>query len=736
MSRLLIVSNRLPVSVKKVDGELSYERSVGGVATGLSSLETPVETFWIGWPGIAQDELTPQDEQAIDARLEQEQCAGVHLSEQAVQEYYLGFCNKTIWPLFHYFPLYCEFDQDTWQRYAEVNERFFRAVQGAYQPGDTIWIHDYQLMRLPAMIRAVFPEATIGFFLHIPFPSFELLRLLPWRHEILNGLLGADLIGFHEYDYVRHFLSSVYRISGYEHNLSRVSVGNRVVRVDAFPMGINYESFADCTRQPQVKQEIKKLKTQITPGRRLVISVDRLDYTKGITNRIEAFDQFLTQYPEYRRKVQLVVVAVPSRDDVDMYIQLREKLEGLIGRINGDHGTVDWTPISYLYRSLPFAELAALYVLADVALITPLRDGMNLVAKEFVAANCQLKDQGVLILSEMAGAANELSEAITVNPNHTEALVEALRRALDMDQAQRVRKNTLMQNRLCRYTVGQWASDFLESLTDIKTLQSELAMKRLSQAAREQLVQRYQSAHTRLFLLDYDGTLIGFFDDPENASPGEHLMEIVRTLATNPKNEVVIISGRDRHTLTQWLGQLNVSLVAEHGAFIRHKTGDWMSREALSDDWKATIRPMMELYVDRTPGSFVEEKSFSLVWHCRRCDPALAELRMHEMRDALMATTRNMELGVFEGSKIIEVKNVGINKGAAAETWLAGRNWDFVFAAGDDYTDEDMFAVLPETATSVKLGQGASKAKYQLESPDRLRDLLQELSGLADSARA
>lgn len=733
MSRLLIVSNRLPVSITKVDGQLHYKRSVGGVATGLSSLKTPVETFWIGWPGIARDELTPEDEQAISGQLTREQCSGVHLSAQAVEEYYLGFCNETIWPLFHYFPLYCEFNQDTWQRYVEVNESFFQAVRQAYTPGDTFWIHDYQLMLLPALIRAAFPDATIGFFLHIPFPSFEVLRLLPWRHEILQGLLGADLIGFHEYDYVRHFLSSVYRISGHEHHLSRVSVDNRVVRVDAFPMGINYELFANSADQPAVKREIKKLKAQINPDRRIIISVDRLDYTKGIIKRLEAFEAFLITYPEYRRKVTLVVVAVPSRDDVDMYIQLREKLEGLIGKINGQHATVDWTPISYLYRSLPFEELAALYVLADVALITPLRDGMNLVAKEFVAANHKPQHQGVLILSEMAGAANELTEAITVNPNHKEQVVEALREALEMDLNRRARKNALMQKRLRRYTVGQWASDFLDSLKEIKILQSEMAMKRLSKNVKETLLHDYHQAYNRLFLLDYDGTLIGFFDDPENASPDERLIEIVRTLASHPQNEVVIISGRDKHTLTRWLGQLPVNLVAEHGAFIRHKTGDWMSRETLSDGWKETILPMMELYVDRTPGSFVEEKSYSLVWHCRRCDPALAQLRMHELKDALMATTRNMELGVFEGSKIIEVKNIGINKGAAAEIWLAGRNWDFVFAAGDDYTDEDMFSVLPPSATSVKLGQGASKATYHLESPDRLRALLKELADQSDN---
>ncbi|MFC1761602.1 bifunctional alpha,alpha-trehalose-phosphate synthase (UDP-forming)/trehalose-phosphatase [Planctomycetota bacterium] len=731
MQRLLIVSNRLPVSVSCNEGQLAYARSVGGVATGLSSLESPVSSHWIGWPGLAEDTLTDTQHHKIDAHLAAEDCSGVHLTHKQVQDYYLGFSNRTIWPLFHYFPTICEFEKSTWQAYKEVNIRFLEQVQQAYQPGDTIWVHDYQLMLLPQLIRQAIPDAAIGFFLHIPFPSFELLRLLPWRLELLEGLLGADLIGFHEYDYVRHFLSSVYRIAGYEHHLSHITYGNRFVRVDAFPMGINYEQFSRCGEDPEVRQATQKLRGQVPEGRKLVVSIDRLDYTKGIVNRLEAYDWFLTTYPEYRGKVTLVVVAVPSRDEVDYYIQLRERLELLIGRINGYHGTIDWTPISYLYRSLPLAELAALYVEADVALITPLRDGMNLVAKEFVATNAHLEQQGVLILSEMAGAANELTEAIVVNPNSKEEIVNALHAALEMPQDQRRRKNDMMLKRLSRYTVGRWATDYLESLADIRREQEGLAMKRLSDRAKTRLVDACRVARSRLLLLDYDGTLVGFFNDPTEASPDERLLQIIATLAQDPHNEVVIISGRDKQTLTRWLGQLPVNLVAEHGAFFRHHGGDWVAKDQLSSDWKQTIRPIMERFVDRTPGSFVEEKSYSLVWHCRRTEPDLAQLRSHELKDALISFTTNMQIGVYEGSKIIEVKNIGINKGAAAETWLAGRHYDFILAAGDDYTDEDMFSVLPDKAYSLKLGQGASQAKYQVDSPDSLRHLLLELSNLA-----
>lgn len=731
MTRILIVSNRLPVSIARTEEGLSFSRSVGGLATGLSSLETPVETHWIGWPGLAEDELWPADRKQIDAHLVQEDCSAVHLTEAQVQDYYLGFSNGTIWPLFHYFTLYCEFEIRTWLAYVEVNQRFLEKIQEAYRPGDTIWIHDYQLMLLPQMIRSALPEASIGFFLHIPFPSYEIFRLLPWRWEILEGIMGADLIGLHEYDYVRHFLSSVHRITGHEHHLSHIHHADRVIRVDAFPMGINYQQFSECVQEPNVRTAIKKLRGQVAEGRKLIISIDRLDYTKGIINRLEAFDWFLTNYPEYKGKVTLVVVAVPSRDEAEMYIQLRERLEWLTGRINGHHGAIDWTPVSYLYRSLPFDELAALYAEADVALITPLRDGMNLVAKEFVAANKHRQDQGVLVLSEMAGAAKELSEAIIVNPNSKEEIMAAIKQALDMPQAERRRKNEMMQDRLSRYTVGRWAGDFLEALEAIRKRQKGLAMKKLSEQAKTQLIQDYQKAGTRLLLLDYDGTLIGFFKDPGDASPDEHLLQTIETLASDARNELVIISGRDKHTLNRWLGHLPVNLVAEHGAFFRHKGGDWMVKGQLSGSWKSTVRPILERFVDRTPGSFVEEKSFSLVWHCRKSEPDLAYLRMHELKDALITLTNNMDIGVHEGSKIIEVKNMGINKGAAAETWLANRHWDFILAAGDDYTDEDMFAVLPSQAYSVKLGQGASRAMYQLNSPDSLRQLLRELADVS-----
>jgi len=725
MSRLLIISNRLPVSVAKRANNLSFQPSVGGLATGLTSFRDSHQSQWIGWPGIAKDKISEQQKQEITDKLKKENCHSVFLSTKDVRNFYYGFCNKTIWPLFHYFPLYTAYEEPYWQTYRNVNKAFCETVIKIAKPDDCIWIHDYQLMLLPQLIRQKLPNAQIGFFLHIPFPSFELFRLLPWRKEILKGLLGADLIGFHTYDYVRHFLSSTTRIAGTEHSMGALAVDDRIVKADAFPMGIDYERYSEAAENPTVKKRLATIRKEVG-NRKIIISIDRLDYTKGILQRLEAFDQFLTQNPEYKEKVTLILVAVPSRTGVEDYAELRRQLEGLVGRINGEHGSLGWVPVWYLYRFLPFERIAALYNAADVALVTPLRDGMNLIAKEFVATKTD--GNGVLILSEMAGAASELGEAIAVNANNKQEIIDAIKEALEMPVEEQIERNRLMQGRLCRYTVMRWANDFLKALSDVKKTQAELSVRKLAQPIKEQLVAEYSKSSKRLFLLDYDGTLVGFADRPEKAGPDEELCALLQALVADAKNEVVIISGRDKETLSYWLGNTNSSLIAEHGAWIKAKDKDWQVIEPLRNDWKDTIRPILELYADRTPGSSVEEKDFSLVWHYRKADPELASLRTQELRGAVLNLTENLDIGVFEGSKILEVKNIGISKGHATERWLAKDKWDFILAAGDDYTDEDMFSILPESAYSIKVGYGISKARFNLDSVNELRGLLEELT--------
>jgi len=708
-------------------GQFDFRPSPGGLAVGLSSLPDSYERLWIGWPGIADENLASGDKDRIREKLAEEKCLPVFLSQEQMDLYYLGFCNETIWPLFHYFPTRTLWEERFWDAYVQVNHVFCSELERIVRPGDRIWVHDYQLFLLPRLLREKFSDVEIGFFLHIPWPSFELFRLLPWREEILNGLLGADLIGFHTYDYVRHFLSSVVRIVGIEHTLGRLHVQNRIVKVDAFPMGIAYDKYAQAPNDSVVKDEVEKITRQIG-DRKIIVSIDRLDYTKGIIERLEAFDLFLSENPKYKGEVTLIMVAVPSRTGVADYQVLRERLEHLVGRVNGEHGSIGYVPVWYLYRFLPFQQITALYDIADVALVTPLRDGMNLIAKEFVA--CKSDGHGVLILGEMTGAASELGEALIVNANNKRAIVRAIKDALEMPVSEQIERNHSMQKRLRRYDITRWCKDFIDAISEVKRVQDEFSVHKLSASVIEQMKTGHTRAQKRLFMLDYDGTLVGFRDKPAQAGPDAAVMELMKKLSADEKNTVVVVSGRDKDTLGEWLGSLNIRLVAEHGAWMQQDDGQWEHLDpTMMTGWKREIKPILELYSDRTPGSLVEEKDFSLVWHYRRAEPELGYVRTQELRGAILDLTTNLDVGVFEGSKILEIRQLGVNKGRAAERWLEMDRWDFIVAAGDDYTDEEMFAVMPQDAYSIKVGIGISKARFNVDTVVEFRDLLNELAG-------
>ncbi len=729
MNRLLIVSNRLPISITRKGGELRFQQSVGGLATGVGSFYRSYESLWVGWPGVNVRRKHHDEKEEMTEALRAEKCHPVFLTTYDMKHYYDGFCNNTIWPLFHYFNLYADYAKRSWNVYRRVNEKFCDAVVEVARPDDTVWVHDYHLMLLPQMIRERLPDLEIGYFHHIPFPSYEIFRLLPWRKEILEGLLGADLIGFHTYDYIRHFLSSVRRILGYEHTLGEVKTGTRVVRVDMFPMGIDYRRFADAAGRPDVQKKIARIRRKYGK-RKIILSFDRLDYTKGIPLRLEAFDMLLDKKPEYRGNVSLILVAVPSRPGVGRYQMLKQQIDELVGRINGKYGTTDWVPVSYFYNFLPFETLVAFYSVADVGLVTPLRDGMNLMAKEFLATKTD--GTGVLILSEMAGAAQELGEAIIVNPNDREAIVEAIEAALAMPEKEQIERNRIMQKRLQRYDIKRWAGDFLNRLDDARIVQQERSEQVLTSTIKKQLIADYGASKSRLILLDYDGTLVPFALKPEKAVPSSTVQRQLRLLSSVPANDVVIISGRDRNTLDAWFGTLDVGLIAEHGVWIRDRSGEWRMIEPLSDDWKEVVYPILELYADRTPGAFVEEKEHSLVWHYRKADPVLGSLRAMELKDDLLHLTSNLNVAVMEGNKVIEIKNATINKGRAALTWLTKKPWDFVLALGDDRTDEDLFDVLPAEAYSIKVGLSPSKARFNLISQ---RDVLPLLKDCSDCDR-
>lgn len=728
MKRLILVSNRLPVSVdRSEDGSLSFTPSVGGVATGLSSFHDTHESKWVGWADIDHANLSAAETAEVRKTLEQEHgCVPLFLSPDDVEGFYYGFSNRTIWPLFHHFTQYAEFDTDMWDAYERVNRAYADAVLEVARPGDTIWIQDYQLMLLPAMIRERMPDATIGWFLHIPFPSYEIFRMLPWRREILEGLLGADLIGFHTYDYARYFLSSCRRLLGTEDQYSRVMVDDRLVLVDAFPMGIDYDRYRDGAQTDKAIAEAERIGLR-TMERKVVLSIDRLDYSKGIPDRLRAFDAFLDKYPEWHNKVTLMCVAVPSRESVERYRHLKAEVDELVGSINGKYATIDWTPIRYLYRSLPFDTLSGMYGASDVALVTPLRDGMNLIAKEYLAAHDG--GEGVLVLSEMAGAAKELAEALIVNPFDRDQIVDALHEALAMPEAEQRERNSLMVRRLKRYTVYRWAEDFLGRLEEIKLTQVGFGAHLLDEWQRERLVDAYHAAKRRLLLLDYDGTLMPFSKRPEDVAPTQEVRELLRILGSDPDNEVVVISGRDRQTLDAWLGDLPVDIVAEHGVWLKGRSGEWVVIEPMSDEWKPRVLPIIEMLVDRTPGSFVEEKDYSYVWHYRQIHPELAATRVLELKDALSSVVNDLGLAVMDGNKVIEVKAANVDKGRAAHRWMCHEDLEFILSVGDDRTDEDVFDAAPDGAWTIKVGRGSTHASYSVRGVRDVRALLHSIAG-------
>ena len=526
-SRLLIVSNRLPFTVVERDGELTIEPSSGGLVSGLAAYLDAVgasggptpDYLWAGWPGgTVHETAKPRLKELAQSRFN---AYPVFLSKEEMENFYYGFCNSTIWPLFHYFPSYAVYEPEYWETYVRVNRTFCQALMEVIRPDDVIWVHDYQLMLLPGMLREQLPGANIGFFLHIPFPSYEIFRLLPrkWGTALLEGLLGANLVGFHTHDYTRYFLRSVLRILGHEHNMGQILVRDRVVQAETFPMGIDFDRYWHAVSEPRVQAERQALKTKVLAGVKVVLSIDRLDYTKGIINRLKGYRLFLEQHPEWHRKVVLALVVIPSRVGVGRYRETKEHIDELVGRINGEFGGLDWVPIIYQYRSLPFELLVAMYNISDVALVTPLRDGMNLIAKEYIATRTDRT--GVLVLSEMAGSARELGEAVIINPNSLEEIADALHTALEMPRHEQMARNEAMQQRLRRYDVVAWAQSFTGDLRSIKQVQQRLKSKLLGPESLDRLVSDYNRADSRLVFLDYDGTLVPFVSDPQAAVPGE-----------------------------------------------------------------------------------------------------------------------------------------------------------------------------------------------------------------------
>jgi trehalose 6-phosphate synthase/phosphatase len=736
MSRLIIVSNRLPFSVDHEGDEIKLRQSSGGLVSAIKSYfesntiqEDITEKIWVGVADFPQedwDKLVVNQSVTYDFDV-----YPLFVDKQVYKDYYNGFSNSVLWPLFHYFPTLVEYPVSYYEAYVQINKKFCKELLLFLQPGDIIWIHDYQLMMLPQMLRQQMAAAIIGFFLHIPFPSYEIYRLLPneWKKSLLHGLMGADLIGFHTYDYVQHFIQSVRMILGADTSFHTMQYQNRFVKAELFPIGIDYKKFNNAANDPAVleyKAEIEKN----FEGRKIIFSVDRLDYTKGIMDRLNGFEFFLEQNQQWKEKVIFILNVVPSRDEIQSYNEQKRQLEEKISTINGKFSTISWQPIIYRYQHLPFHELSALYQLADVALITPLRDGMNLVAKEFVASS--VSRTGVLILSELAGAASELNEALLVNPTDIKDIANSIERALNMPLQEQRNRMVLMQRRLQEYDVVRWVNDFLEQLKEAKKEQQKLNVKTLDEKTIGIICRHYAESKKRFFLIDYDGTLVPITRMPSEAVPEQNVKEFLTSISSDPDNHVAIVSGRDAGTMEKWFGDIPLTLVAEHGASLKMRNESWQQLVTVSDQWKEQVRRIMQLFVTRCVGSFIEEKTSTLAWHYRNTQVDLGFSRSRELINNLSQLIQNTPLQVIDGNKVVEVRMAGFDKGTITMKILNEAQPDFVLCIGDDTTDEDMFKVLENSAFTVKtytikIGSRGTAAKYTLPSQQQVLPLLTRL---------
>lgn len=728
---LVIVSNRLPFEIRPGDTPETVRQSAGGVATGIYSYisskqnsEPGFSALWVGWPGPA-----PEADIDLFADFFAGRYLPVSLNAGHMEMFYDGFCNKTLWPLFHSFPMLTEFDDDYWQQYVAVNRIYCDKLLEVLQADDTLFVNDYHLMLLPAMVKQKLPGLRICFFLHIPFPDFEIFRLLPgkWRSDILQGLTAADVVGFHTHEYREYFLRCVRRILGKEHTLGEIITSKGRCRAEAFPMGIDFERYA--LPVPGGKSGAGRSSSQPHGHLRRILSIDRLDYTKGILNRLRGFELFLRQHPEMAGQVQLHVVAVPSRIGVDAYQNLRTQLDELVGHINGLHSRNGWVPIFYQFTTLPTEQVIALYRESEIALVTPLRDGMNLIAKEYLAARTD--GTGVLILSEMAGAASELPGAIIINPNSYSEIAEAIWQALHLTIEEQRARNEPMRQYLQKQNIHRWMGEIMEYLDSVQVSEVRDRERRLSGESLRRLLAEFSAARSPAVFLDYDGTLVDFAATPEAAVPDAALLELLGRLCG--KARMAIVSGRNRNFLSRQLDPLPLELIAEHGVFYRAAGAkEWSEHLRVQTEWMPGVLPIFEKFASRIYGSHVESKESSLVFHYRAAmgEPELIRERVLELYETLLQFTSNLNTQVLRGSYNVEMRSNGVNKGNALLALPGIADHDFVLAIGDDTTDEDTFRLMPASAYTVKVGREKSLARYYLPDVQAVRGLLNELSDI------
>jgi trehalose 6-phosphate synthase/phosphatase len=721
MESLIVVSNRLPVTIGK-----TIKKSSGGLVYAMEGLGESYDLKWAGWAGgVVED---PVKQAKIAAELgERFNYIPIFLNRQDADEYYTGFSNSSLWPLLHYISPYARYEEKWWQTYQKINRLFADKVLDLARENDTIWIHDYHLLLLPSYLRQRRPSLKIGFFLHTPFPSYELFRCHPNREDLLEGVLGANLIGFQTFGYLRHFRSTILRLLGLESEIDHVVRDGHKTAIGVYPIGINSVKFLKELQSDRYRQCYNEYKENYQ-GKKIVLSVERLDYTKGIPRRLDAIERYLSETDD-REQVVFIFINIPSRTSVPEYRQLLEEVQGRVGSINGKYATISNVPVHFIHKSVNFSELCALYALADVAMVTPLIDGMNLVAKEYLA--CQQENGGVLILSEFAGAAQELSNSLIVNPYNLHEVAQSLNKALRLTEAEKQKMVQPMKTRVLKYDARYWADSFFQDLSAEADQEQLQSLPSAARAVSLEGVRALLRAKNRAFFLDYDGTIAEIKKKPEDAVPDDEIKALFARLEARKDLDVYLISGRKKEDMEQWFSQYRFNLVAEHGYYYKHwNAEEWVVFDGQADlSWKNQIIDIFQLYTGMTPGSIIEEKTSSVVWHYRNSDPEFGSWKANQLVAELYEMLSNLPVEIHHGRKIVEVGSIQLNKGIVLRHFVQLNQYDAILCAGDDETDENMFRFGEDTEMfSIKVGRGANTmAKFRTSSPRAFRAFLGEL---------
>jgi len=724
---LVVVSNRLPFEFEREGGVLSVRRSPGGLVTAMESVLAAHGGVWIGWPGVEHERGTeplPLPEPAPGVRYQP-----VLLTAHELSLYYGDCANRGIWPLFHYFLARTRISAAAWRMYERINARFAATAEAAADDRALVWVHDYQLMLVPALLRRRAPRRRIAFFLHIPFPAPDVLRIYPWSRALLRGVLGADLVGVHVPEYADHLVAAARRLLGCETDRAGGTIlyEGRTVSVQAHPLGVDvaqFESYAQHVA-PRPADEMHE-----------ILGVDRLDYTKGILERLEAVERLLEQHPGYRGRIVFTQLLVPSRERVEEYRAQKRAIDEAVGRINGRFSEAGWSPIRYLVRSIPPEELVAMYRHADVALVTPLRDGMNLVSKEYVIT--QLEDRGVLILSELAGAASELPEALIVNPYDTSAVAAALHRAIEMPAEERRARMSALRHRVRGNDVRVWLGRFLEAAE--AAAGGSAAPEPVVNGVQRQLEPFLRSHASVALFLDCDGTLVPIAPRPEEARLGEEARRALEQALRAPDLDTVLVSGRPLEDVRRLIGIEGLTYIGDHGFQIDGPGLTW-SHPDLRRFSKALDRATVELEALAVPGAWIERKVATLAYHVR----AVAEDRRQATATAAERILRRGRLAVIVGKAVVEgIPPLAWDKGQAILHVLRARfgpEWPARVAPvimGDDETDELAFRALRGIGRSVRVGEpesGASAADFVVGGPTDVAHLVRWIASGAARAR-